>query len=124
MKTKIMPTITMIGAGSITFTRRLYNDIIAQPELRESTIRMVDIDEEKLAAIVGYAQEVAKRLGYPTQVEGTTDRRRALEGADVVICSIAVGTESDRRADVFIPQRYGVEQLIGDTLGPGGVFRA
>ena len=55
-----MPTITMIGAGSITFTRRLYNDIIAQPELRESTVRMVDMDEEKLAAIVGYAQEVAR----------------------------------------------------------------
>ncbi|MBM3498218.1 MAG: alpha-galactosidase [Armatimonadetes bacterium] len=119
-----MPTITMIGAGSITFTRRLYNDILAQPELRESTIRMVDIDEEKLAAITGYAQEVAQRLGYPTRVEGTTDRRRGLEGADVVICSIAVGTEQDRRADVFIPQAYGVEQLIGDTLGPGGVFRA
>jgi alpha-galactosidase len=73
---------------------------------------------------VGYAQEVARRLGYPTRVEGTTDRRRGLEGADVVICSIAVGSESDRRADVFIPQAHGVEQLIGDTLGPGGVFRA
>ena len=28
------------------------------------------------------------------------------------------------KLDIEIPQRYGVEQCVGDTLGPGGVFRA
>ena len=27
------------------------------------------------------------------------------------------------RHDVEIPRRYGVDQTVGDTLGPGGVFR-
>jgi len=26
--------------------------------------------------------------------------------------------------DISTPQRYGIEQCVGDTLGPGGIFRA
>ena len=34
-----------------------------------------------------------------------------------------LGTEEDVHADIFIPQKYGVEQMVGDTIGPGGVFK-
>ena len=46
-----MPKIVMIGAGSIVFTRRLFIDTISRPELQDSSFVMVDINEEKLAAI-------------------------------------------------------------------------
>lgn len=28
------------------------------------------------------------------------------------------------RLDVEIPRKYGIDQTVGDALGPGGVFRA
>ncbi len=119
-----MPKIVMIGAGSIAFARRLFLDIISEPVLQDGTYVFVDIDEEKLAAISHYGREVVKQHQLPTEVLSTTDRAEALDGADVVITAIAVGDEEARRADVFIPQRYGVEQMVGDTIGPGGVFKA
>ncbi|HEV2109314.1 MAG TPA: alpha-galactosidase, partial [Thermomicrobiales bacterium] len=56
-------------------------------------------------------------------VEATTDRRRALDGADVVIVTFQVGGLDAFKLDVEIPRKYGLDQTVGDTLGPGGVFR-
>lgn len=44
-----MPDITLIGAGSVVFTRNLCSDILLTPALQESTIRLMDIDERRLA---------------------------------------------------------------------------
>jgi len=118
-----MPRIVMIGAGSIAFARRLFIDIVSDPALQDGAYVFVDIDEDKLAAISHYGREVVKQHQLPTEVLSTTDRAEALDGADVVITAIAVGDETARQADVFIPQRYGVEQMVGDTIGPGGVFK-
>jgi alpha-galactosidase len=60
---------------------------------------------------------------FPTQVVRTTDRRAALDGADYVIVTFQVGGIAAYRTDVEIPRRYGLDQPVGDTLGPGGVFR-
>ena len=57
------------------------------------------------------------------RITRTTDRRAALDGADYVICSIQVGGLEMYEPDVEIPRRYGIDQTVGDTLGPGGVFR-
>ena len=52
----------------------------------------------------------------------TTDRKEALRGADYVITSIRSGGMEATRLDLEIPAKYGIEQGVGDTLGPGGVF--
>jgi alpha-galactosidase len=57
-------------------------------------------------------------------VTATTDRREALLGADYVVVMIQAGGVEEFRRDYEIPLKYGVDQCIGDTLGPGGVFRA
>jgi alpha-galactosidase len=59
----------------------------------------------------------------PTRVEATTDRRRALAAADYVVVTFQIGGLEAYRLDVEIPRRYGLDQTVGDTLGPGGVFR-
>jgi alpha-galactosidase len=41
-----------------------------------------------------------------------------------VITTFQQGGLEAYQLDIEIPQRYGVEQCVGDTLGPGGVFRA
>ena len=57
-------------------------------------------------------------------MEATTDRQEAIRGADYVVTTFQQGGLDAYALDIEIPQRYGVEQCVGDTLGPGGVFRA
>lgn len=118
-----MPKIVIIGAGSMVFTKRLIGDILSFPELSESTISLVDIDEKRLDLISKLARRVVKQEGYKARIESITDRRRALNDADYVIVTIAVGGLEVYLSDIEIPDKYGIDQNVGDTLGPGGVFR-
>jgi len=117
-----MAKIVIIGAGSHVFTRNLVTDFLSYPELRDSTISLMDIDEERLDLVTSFTRKIVSQHGYATDVESTTDRRTALEGADYVILSIRVGGLAANRLDLKIPAKYGIVQGIGDTIGPGGVF--
>lgn len=119
-----MPTITFIGAGSMVFARKLVGDILSFPELEDSTIRLMDIDEGRLARTTEAAEAMIENSGLSARIESTTDRRQALKGADYVLNMINVGGTEPFENEIRIPERYGVKQAIGDTLGPGGVFRA
>jgi alpha-galactosidase len=119
-----VPKIAFIGAGSVVFTRSLCNDLLIVPELGDSTIALMDIDAGRLALAKEVVEALVARHGLRTRVEATTDRRDALRGADYVISTFQVGGVEAYALDVEIPQRYGVGQCVGDTLGPGGVFRA
>jgi len=116
--------IALIGAGSHVFARRLITDFLSYPELRKSTISLMDIDEEALALTTAFAKKVVEQHGFKTKIESTLNRREALEGADYVIVSIRVGGTEANKLDLMIPAKYGVKQGIGDTVGPGGVFYA
>jgi alpha-galactosidase len=119
-----MPKIALIGAGSVVFTRNLCNDILLTPALQESTITLMDIDPQRLAQAHDLVQAIADRRGVQARVEATTERRQAVQDADYVITTFQQGGLEAYKLDIEIPQRYGVEQCVGDTLGPGGVFRA
>src|SRR5919109_1560972 len=114
----------MIGAGSVVFAQRLTTDILSWPALEESTITLMDVDPARLELIGGLAERLIRERRLPARVETTTGRRAALDGADAVVVMIQVGGVKAVRPDVEIPHRYGVDQAVGDTLGPGGVFRA
>jgi alpha-galactosidase len=60
---------------------------------------------------------------FPAKVWATTDRREAIRDADFVVVMIQVGGQDAFGMDYEIPLKYGVDQCIGDTLGPGGIFR-
>jgi alpha-galactosidase len=98
-------------------------DILSWPELQHATFAMVDIDAGRLELIGALADRLIREQRLPARCETTTDQRAALDGADYVIVMIQVGGVAAIRPDVAIPQRYGLDQAIGDTLGPGGVFR-
>ena len=119
-----MPKITFIGAGSTVFARNLLGDILAYPELQESTITLFDIDADRLTTSEIVARKVAEARGAHPTIESTTDRRRALEGADYAICMIQVGGYKPATViDFEIPKKYGLRQTIADTLGIGGIMR-
>jgi len=119
-----MIEVAVIGAGSLTFTRRLVMDILAVPELRDTRFRFMDIDEESLEMVTNLCQKMIEDNGLAASVYSTPDRREAIAGADYVLCLVRVGGLEAFAKDIEIPLEYGVDQAIGDTLGPGGIFYA
>lgn len=118
-----MKKIVFIGAGSIVFTRNLVRDILTFPALTDSNIVLVDIDKEKLDAITEVVKKIISAGNYPATVTSSTDRKEALKGADGVLITIAVGAGMTAHKDLEIPMKYGVDLCVGDTRGPGGIFR-
>ena len=121
-----MAKIVLIGAGS-GFGSRLSVDILSFPEFQDSTIALVDINAESAEGVRRFVQSVVDHHSLPAQVVAATDRREVLEGADFVVTAISVGGPAYNGVpyyyEIQIPQSYGVSQQVGDTVGPGGVFR-
>ncbi len=55
--------------------------------------------------------------------EAVSTLKKALSGADIVIISILPGSLDDMEIDVHLPERCGIYQSVGDTVGPGGIIR-
>jgi len=119
-----VPKIAMIGAGSATFSRRLMSDLLTWPALENSEFALMDPNTERLELIGALAQKMIERRGTGAHAWTTTDRKAALDGADYVVTTLAIGYayENDR-PDVAIPRKYGLYQTVADTIGVGGVFR-
>ena len=119
-----MTKIAFIGAGSTIFAKRLLIDILSFPELSNASIRLYDIDPDRLRTSEIVADRVASSLGVHPDIQTTLERRVALEGADFVITMFQVGGyKPSTVVDFEIPKRYGLRQTIADTLGIGGIMR-
>jgi alpha-galactosidase len=119
-----MPKITLVGAGSTVFAKNLLGDILSFPEMAESTITLFDIDAERLHTSDVVAYKVAEAVGAHPTFESTTERRRALDGADYVITMFQIGGYKPGTViDFEVPKKYGLRQTIADTLGIGGIMR-
>ncbi len=122
-----MLKISYIGAGSLIFGETVLTDIFAFPALKKDIIICIeDIDAHRLDLMYKYLMKY--REDNIDQLEGitiekTTNQRKAIEEAKYIINSIQVGGLEAMKLDIDIPFEYGVTQCVGDTLGPGGVFR-
>ena len=106
----------------MVFARRLLQDIMCVPELSDSTVSLMDTDPERLELMGKFARKLAIDTGTNMTIEVTGDRREALADSNYVLTTIRVGDSFER--DIAIPLKYGVDQSVGDTVGPGGVFKA
>ena len=114
----------MMGAGS-GFTPRLMNDVLRIPGDQGGTIALVDIDRERLATMIKLITRLTQQLGKPNwKVIGSTDRRKVMAGSDYIVNCIEVSGLACVRFDNDIPAKYGIDQCIGDTIGPGGLFKS
>ena len=118
-----MAKVAIIGAGGFVFPLRLIGDILSFSELQSVELALMDVNLETLARTADAARELVTHHRLEARVLETTSRREALDGADYVIVTFQVGGLEAYRHDVEIPRRYGLDQPVGDTLGPGGVFR-
>lgn len=119
-----MANVTIIGAGSLTFTRRLVMDILTVPALQDTHFSFMDISQENLEMATALCRKIIDNHGFAATVAPTLDRRAALRDADYVFSLVRVGGLEAFAKDIEIPLKYGVDQCVGDTLGPGGIFYA
>ena len=115
--------IAIIGAGSVVFTKTLIRDILAGPVTDIEFVLMAP-STRRTALLKGWADALIEANGLPATVQVSTDQGAAIEGSHYVITTFQVGGLRATELDYEIPMKYGVDQCIGDTLGPGGVFRA
>lgn len=118
------PKVVVIGAGSLFFGRQALWQMLHSDVLKTGTLAYVDIDEERQEKMMGLARLMIEHLGSPLTVEGSTERRDVLPGADFVVLSFARDGVKYRGVDCQISEKYGVRMCSGDTIGPGGIFRA
>jgi len=116
--------IVLIGAGSLFFGRQAIWALTNQPGFRNATLVLVDLDTKILDKMARLARLAAGSSSSGIRVEATTDFRAALPGADFVILSFAANNTHYRRIDCRVSAKYGIRMCSGDTIGPGGVFRA
>jgi len=118
-----MPTkIAVIGAGSIGFTRGMMRDILCVPELQDAHISFTDINKRNLDMVTQLMDRDLKASKMPAKLTATTDRKRALEGADYVFNFTRIGGLEAFKLDIDIPLKYGIDQCVADTLCAGGIM--
>jgi alpha-galactosidase len=119
-----MAKVAIIGAGSIVFCKTLMLDILATDGLEDTEFALMAPSTTRTSQVEAFAKRVIEANDLPAGVWKTTDHREAVRDADYVITTFQVGGIEGFEYDYKIPLKYGVDQCIGDTLGPGGVFRA
>jgi alpha-galactosidase len=115
--------ITIVGAGSVSFTRTLVSDLLQQPATRDCELQLFDIDAEALEAARQLVEHMREEAKAPGTVRVFGDLRSGVSDADYIICTILVGGRPAAIADFEITGRYGLRYTVGDTLGVAGISR-
>ena len=116
--------VTMIGAGSF-FTNSILKDVALIPGNQGGELRLVDIDADRLELTRKLMVKIVDEIGAGDKwiIRASTDRLEMLPNTDYIVNSIEVSGVACVRFDNDIPLEFGVSQNIGDTIGPGGLFK-
>ncbi|TCZ78798.1 alpha-galactosidase [Paenibacillus albiflavus] len=117
-----MTKIAIIGAGS-AFTQNIVMDILSIAALEVGTIALVDLDERRLNLAHRLVTKIIEQTGKAWNVISSTNIREVIKGSRFVINQIEVAGLATVQYEFEIPLKYGVKQCIGDTMGPGGLFK-
>lgn len=120
----IMRKIAIIGAGSVIFCKTLILDILATPALKDTEFALMAPSTRKTSQVKEFIDKIIEKENLPAKVSITTSREEALTGVSFVILCFKIGGMQAYEMDCNIPLKYGVNNCIGDTMGPGGIFRA
>jgi alpha-galactosidase len=117
------PRIAFVGGGSYQWGPKIIQDVALNEELRGGTLVLHDINGEALEDMYQWGTRALDVARADLKLEKTQRLEEALRGADFVVLSISTGGLDATELDLEIPARYGVVQTVGDTVGPGGLFR-
>jgi alpha-galactosidase/6-phospho-beta-glucosidase family protein len=116
--------VTIVGGGSYQWGPKLLTDLLGMPSLAGVHVVLMDTDPTPLPKMEAYFTKAADILGVKATVATTTDRARALDGADFVVVTISTGGFTSMAVDLDVPAKYGIRQSVGDSVGPGGINRS
>ena len=117
--------VAYIGGGSRGWAWGFMMDLAMDADMC-GTVRLYDIDRsaaqrnEIIGNKISAHPDAASRWHY----EVSDTLQDALTGADFIVISILPGTFEEMRSDVHLPERLGIWQPVGDTVGAGGFMRA
>ncbi|MCY4540093.1 MAG: glycoside hydrolase family 4 [Chloroflexi bacterium] len=118
------PKVVVIGSGSLFFGRQAIWQMVHSPHLNRGTLSLVDNDPGRMEKMGLLAEKVVAEAGVDLRVEVAGDWKDVLHNADFVVLSFAEDTVRYRGLDCQISEKYGIRMCSGDTIGPGGIFRA
>ena len=124
MSTIQHPKVVVIGAGSLFFGRQAVWQMVQSPHLNTGTLALVDTDAGRLDRMAKLAEMVVAENNVDLKIEAANDWKDVLADADFVVLSFADKTVYYRGIDCVISEKYGIRMCSGDTIGPGGIFRA
>jgi len=122
--------VACLGGGSLYFPRAI-GDLVKRRDLEGSSVALYDLDARKAGLMARLGRRLAREAGTRFSFTAPADLAEALDGADVAISSIGgsgaeispdVYGSSFHAADMYIPARYGIHQVVGDTAGPAGMM--
>lgn len=99
--------VALIGAGSATFAAGIVRDLCVCPGLHGSHVAFMDVDEYRLEMIDRMAGRLSDELKAGLSFSKTTDREKALEGADFVINTAQVGGHEWTEAQRSMAEKHG-----------------
>lgn len=114
--------IAVVGGGS-TYTPELVEGFVVHAgRLPVDELVLLDVDEDRLARVGGFARRILDRHGWVGRLHATTRLAEAVEGADYVLVQLRVGGQTARLVDETLPLEHG---CIGqETTGAGGLAKA
>ena len=117
--------IAYIGGGSRGWAWGLMSDLAEADDI-SGQVALYDIDYEAAKAneIIGNKYNAIPESRSHWDYRAERSLQAALTGADFVVISILPGTFKEMESDVHAPEKYGIWQSVGDTVGPGGIIRA
>lgn len=114
--------IAIIGGGSAYAPGLIHAFIQNASAFPGAEIALMDIAAHELDIVHRLGQKMVGAAGVDLNITATTDRRKAVSGADFVLTSFRQGGFEARHQDEIIPLEY---NIIGqETIGPGGFFFA
>ncbi|MBM3278309.1 MAG: hypothetical protein FJY95_09520 [Candidatus Handelsmanbacteria bacterium] len=118
------PKIALVGGGSFGWTPAVTANILRCPHLEGSQVALYDLDPHALDLTHALARRYGEQVGSRTIFARTTRSEEALDGADFVVVTISTGGLDAMQVDLEVPEKYGIFQTVGDTVGPGGLSRS
>lgn len=117
--------IAYIGGGSRGWAWNFMSDLVSCDDISGDVyLYDIDLDAAKRNEIIGNKFNSAEGAKSVWNYKAVEHIGEALTGADFVIISILPATFDEMESDVHAPEKYGIYQSVGDTVGPGGIVRA
>ena len=118
------PKVTVIGAGSFFFGRPVIHKMATSKVMAGGTLALVDTNKGVLSTMSRLARRVFARSKCGVKVVASTDRRKVIAGSDFVVLTFSDRNAHFRGIDTTVAATHGIRMCSGDTIGPGGIFRA